>query len=123
MISASCPFLFSTDLKSSIAEATSSPGKKPRFPNITANFISQSSSVRVAFEVMVFICIGVCYPKQSLNCNTIASHSPNEWDANEEKENESCKKAWAVVSHICGGILRAGGNGNGKRYCVAVYYS
>ncbi|MBO5939685.1 MAG: hypothetical protein J6R18_00620, partial [Kiritimatiellae bacterium] len=22
------------------------------------------------------------YPKQSLNCNTIASHSPNEWDAN-----------------------------------------
>jgi hypothetical protein len=40
--------------------------------------------VRVAFEVMVFICIGVCYPKQSLNCNTIASHSPNEWDANDK---------------------------------------
>ena len=39
-------------------------------------------TVRVAFEVMVFICIGVCYPKLSLNCNTIASHSPNEWDAN-----------------------------------------
>ena len=39
-------------------------------------------TVRVAFEVMVFICIGVCFPKQSLNCNTIASHSPNEWDVN-----------------------------------------
>ena len=39
-------------------------------------------TVRVAFEVMVLFCIGVYYPKLSLNCNTYASHSTNEWDAN-----------------------------------------
>ena len=39
-------------------------------------------TVRVDFEVMVFVCVGVCHPEQSLNCSTIASHSPNEWGAN-----------------------------------------
>ena len=39
-------------------------------------------TVRVTFEVMVLVFIGVCYLKQSLNCNTFDSHSTNGWDAN-----------------------------------------
>jgi hypothetical protein len=30
-------------------------------------------TARVAFEVFVFFVIGVCYPKPTLNCNTLAS--------------------------------------------------
>jgi hypothetical protein len=31
-------------------------------------------------------------------------------------ENEYCEKTWIVVCFACGGILRSGRNGNGKRH-------
>jgi hypothetical protein len=36
-------------------------------------------------------------------------------------ENEYCKKTWIVIGFVCGGILRSGGNGNGKRHYVDIH--
>ena len=36
-------------------------------------------------------------------------------------ENESCKKVWSVIGCVHGGILHAGGNGNGGWHNVELY--